>query len=102
MERGPGGAAAAVFGATSEDPTEAPLFPSLGKSLASPALYSSFLFRFATLPLLAPFAGVSPAIAEAMYLSRFMLPDVLRRLGALSTFVISARATLRRLFDIFA
>jgi hypothetical protein len=30
LERGPGGAAAAVFGATSEDPTETPLFPSLG------------------------------------------------------------------------
>lgn len=81
LERGPGGAAAAVFGATSEDPIEAPLFPSLGKTLTSPAMYASYVFRFATLPLLAPFAASSSSIAEVMYLSRFMLPDALRRSG---------------------
>lgn len=82
LDRGPGGAAAAVFGATSEDPTEAPLFPSLGKTLTSPATYASYVLRFAALPLLAPFAASSASIAEVMYLSRFMLPEGLRRSGA--------------------
>jgi hypothetical protein len=47
--------------------------------LASPALYASYLVRFVMLPLLTPFAGRSPGLAETMYLSRFMLPDSLRR-----------------------
>ena len=79
LERGPGGSAAAIFGATSEDPVESPLFPGPEKALASPLLYASCLLRFAALPLLWPLASYSPRVAEAMYVTRFMLPDSLRR-----------------------
>jgi len=56
-----------------------PLFPGLGKAIASPRVYVSYLLRFAMLPLVAPFAGVHAGAAEAVYLSRYMLPDALRR-----------------------
>jgi hypothetical protein len=46
------------------DPCEAPVFPPLSKTLGSPLTYLSYLVHFATLPLLAPFAGFFTPVAE--------------------------------------
>jgi hypothetical protein len=81
LDRGPGGDAAAIFGVTREDPMTAPLFPRAGATFSSPGTYLAFAARFLTLPLAAPFVTERRfrGHAEVMYLTRFMLPETLRR-----------------------
>ena len=58
-----------------------PLFPRAWATFSSPGTYLAFAWRFLTLPLAAPFVTERRfrGHAEVMYLTRFMLPETLRR-----------------------
>jgi len=116
LDRGACAGALAVFGATSRDPfadaaSDAkvakharashpagfpdPAFFGAFGSLCALSKYARFCFAFLTLPVLAPLSrrrGPFKTHAEAWYVSRFALPESLRR--SQTTFAVAAPLTL--------